>query len=273
MISFKQLEQFLENATLNLVIKKTESGLVVSVLPQPNIKDKAKENLVPLVIKGTAEELDKEFMSLIQPELTSVTGIVSNIAEFEANAEEMKNKSEAAKKEKEAKKKLNEASKKALEGADKLLEESKFDECQKAIDKALKDNPEYKPAKSLQKKLDKANPSTNQGAIFDTENIEEVKEVEQVQSKDEVEVKEIEAIEEENKVEATMAQITPGEEPVVEKTEVTITEIAEASPNVEVVSLPKVETPDAGITPNEDFDNEPTGYSGINDNEIEDLEF
>ena len=58
MISFKLLEEFLKNSDLTLVLKKTETGIAVSVLPKPNVEDKAKENLIPLVIKGTAEELD-----------------------------------------------------------------------------------------------------------------------------------------------------------------------------------------------------------------------
>lgn len=166
MVSFKLLETFLENTTLNLIIKKTSTGIVVSVLPIANVDDKAKENLIPLIIKGTAEELDQEFMQLIQPELTSVTGIISNVAEFEAHAKEMKDKSEAEKKAKESKKKANETSKKALEGAEKLLAEEKYDECQKAIDKALENNAEYKPAITLQNKLNKAKPEDNQVDIF-----------------------------------------------------------------------------------------------------------
>jgi len=172
MVSFKLLETFLENTTLNLIVKKTSTGIVVSVLPIANVDDKAKENLIPLIIKGTAEELDQEFMQLIQPELASVTGIITNVAEFEAHAKEMKDKSEAEKKAKESKKKANETSKKALEGADKLLAEEKYDECQKAIDKALENNDEYKPAITLQNKLNKAKPEDNQVDIFNV--IEEV---------------------------------------------------------------------------------------------------
>ena len=166
MISFVVLEQYLENADLNLVLKKTKNGIVVSILPKPNIKDKAKENLIPLIIKGTSNELDQQFIKLITTKLAPTTGIISNIAEFEAQSEEMKAKSEAQKKAKEEKTKADEKSKKELDGADKLLAESKFDECQEKIDKSLKNNEKYKPALELQEKLNKFKPQSNQVDIF-----------------------------------------------------------------------------------------------------------
>ena len=205
MISFKQLEPFLKNATLNLVIKQVEDKLIVSILPKPNIEDKSKENLIPLVIKGTVEELDQEFISLVNTQLTEATGIINNIAAFEAQAKEMKDKSEAQKKAKDIKKKANEASKKELEGADKLLEEKKYDECQAKIDKALKDNAEYKPALSLQKKLDKAKP--NQVDIFGV--IEEEKAPATIQEAQKIETKP------EPKIEKAIQKVVETNEPVV----------------------------------------------------------
>jgi PRTRC genetic system protein E len=166
MISFKLLEKYLENADLNLVLKKTANGIVISILPKPNVKDKAKENLIPLIIRGTSDELDQKFIQLINTQLEQTNGIISNIAEFEAQAEEMKNKSDANKKIKEAKIKADEKSKKELDGADKLLAESKFDECQEKIDKSLKNNEKYKPALNLQEKLNKLKPQNNQVDIF-----------------------------------------------------------------------------------------------------------
>lgn len=180
MISFKVLEQYLENADLNLVLKKTANGIVISILPKPNIKDKAKENLIPLIIRGTSEELDQQFLSLITAKLAPATGIISNIAEFEAQAEEMKAKSEAQKKAKEIKTKADEKSKKELDGADKLLAESKFDECQEKINKSLKNNEKYKPALDLQEKINKLKPQNNQVNIFGV--IEEEESKPQIQS-------------------------------------------------------------------------------------------
>jgi len=307
MISFKLLEQYLENADLNLVLKKTKTGIAVSVLPKPNVEDKAKDNLIPLIIKGTAEELDAQFIQLIQPQLQQATGIITNIAEFEAQANELKNKSEAEKKAKDAKKKANENSKKALEGADKLLEENKFDECQAKINKALENNAEYKPAITLQNKLDKA---------------KEIEIVQQVQSKDEVEVEEIKAIEEDNKETALPpVQDEPQEtvsiqevheqvvEKIEEKKEQVITEqvvsnekptradfesaesyeqrlklweksqaketkldeinkVDDVSPNVQVVTLPPQEP--KSVEPNNNFDNEPKNMSSMSNPIMED---
>jgi len=305
MISFKLLEQYLENADLNLVLKKTKTGIAVSVLPKPNVEDKAKDNLIPLIIKGTAEELDAQFIQLIQPQLQQATGIITNIAEFEAQANELKNKSEAEKKAKDAKKKANENSKKALEGADKLLEENKFDECQAKIDKALQNNDDYKPALTLQNKLDKAKPADNQVDIFNVIEAEEIKTIEEdnkkptlppVQNKpqetvsiQEVHEQVVEKIEE-KKEQVITEQVVSNEKPtradfesaesyeqrlkLWEKSQAKETKLDEinkvddVSPNVQVVTLPPQEP--KPIEPNNNFDNEPKNMSSMSNSIMED---
>jgi len=307
MISFKLLEQYLENADLNLVLKKTKTGIAVSVLPKPNVEDKAKDNLIPLIIKGTAEELDAQFIQLIQPQLQQATGIITNIAEFEAQANELKNKSEAEKKAKDAKKKANENSKKALEGADKLLEENKFDECQAKINKALENNAEYKPAITLQNKLDKAKPEDNQVNIFNVIEEEEIKTIEednrpiepalppvQDEPQETVSIQKVheQVVEkiEEKKEQVITEQIVSNEKPtrvdfesaesyeqrlkLWEKTQTKETEldeinkVADASPNVQIVTLPPQEP--KPIEPNNNFDNEPKNMSSMSNSIMED---
>lgn len=45
MISFKLLEQYLNNANINLIMSKSGDEITVSLLPLPKIKDDAKSNL------------------------------------------------------------------------------------------------------------------------------------------------------------------------------------------------------------------------------------
>ena len=66
---FKSIEQHLDGLNLNIVIMKTENGLTVSVLPQAKVKDEAMKNLKPILLKGTAEELDAQFAGIIQQPL------------------------------------------------------------------------------------------------------------------------------------------------------------------------------------------------------------
>ena len=72
MISFKLLEQYLNNANINLIISKSDDEITVSLLPLPKIKDDAKSNLKPIIIRGTATELDEQFHIIIQKHLEKV---------------------------------------------------------------------------------------------------------------------------------------------------------------------------------------------------------
>jgi PRTRC genetic system protein E len=93
-IFFTKLVPFLGAMNLTFTVAQgKEDTLIVSILPQPNIKDSSKSNITPLIIKGTADELDEGFFEHIQQPLEKVTGICVNIKDFEANAEKLKKES------------------------------------------------------------------------------------------------------------------------------------------------------------------------------------
>jgi PRTRC genetic system protein E len=150
---FKSIEQHLEGLNLNVVISKNENGLTVSVLPQPTCKDDAMKSLTPILLKGTAEELDAQFAGIIQQPLQKVSGISTNLVQFEKNVEIQAEKTAIVKAKKDADKKLTDKADKYIKEAEALIEK---DETKKAILKAkaaLKVAPEYKKALDLMDKL------------------------------------------------------------------------------------------------------------------------
>lgn len=85
---FKKLSEILsENANATIVVQATKNGgLVVST----TFGGKALEGdniLVPFVLKGTAEELDAEFVNQLSEPIAETKGLISNIASYKASVE------------------------------------------------------------------------------------------------------------------------------------------------------------------------------------------
>jgi len=165
MISFKFLEQYLENTNINLVITKNGNQLTVSLLPKPKINDEAKNILKPIIIKGTADELDEQFHIILQKPLEKVAGITSNILSFESSVKEMEEKSAAQKKIKEEQKKNEEKANKELEKVDELIKNKEFNKALISVKKALEISSGYKKAIELEKSINEAK-SKEQPDIF-----------------------------------------------------------------------------------------------------------
>jgi len=130
---FKSLEQHLESINLNIQISKGKDGLIVSVLPALKCKDDAKKNIIPILLKGTAEELDAQFAGLIQQPLQKVSGISTNLIEFEQSAEKAKEQSAIEKAEAEKNKKVHDKADKEIVKLDALIEKKEY---KKALTKA-----------------------------------------------------------------------------------------------------------------------------------------
>ncbi|GHV52174.1 hypothetical protein FACS1894181_15030 [Bacteroidia bacterium] len=84
---------------LSLNIRKGSGGtMVVVVLPGVgNIKDPAAEQLIPLNLKGSPEELDAGFIEAIRLPVTKSIGLMTNMAEYERSAEKAGQESKAVK--------------------------------------------------------------------------------------------------------------------------------------------------------------------------------
>lgn len=127
---FKEISQLMsERDVIKLVMTKVNGNLCVSVLPtKTGLKDEAKDGLSPIVIKGTPEKLDEQFIEAIQQPLKKATEALTNMDVFEKSMEAMQAKSKAAT---EAKKK-EEAARKAfadkIKKVETLYTEKKFPE-------------------------------------------------------------------------------------------------------------------------------------------------
>jgi len=150
---FKSIEQHLDGLNLNVVISKNENGLTVSVLPQPTCKDDAMKSLTPILLKGTAEELDAQFAGIIQQPLQKVSGISTNLVQFEKNVEIQAEKTAIVKAKKDADKKLTDKADKYIKEAEALIEKEETKKAILKVKAALKVAPEYKKALDLMDKL------------------------------------------------------------------------------------------------------------------------
>jgi PRTRC genetic system protein E len=135
---FKSLSDILaDGQQLVLTVRKSGSELVVSVMPDTSgVKDKAVENIVPIVLNGTPEEFEEGFIDALRNGLPQVTGLVSNIKEYEESVELAKKATEMAKKEKDEKAKNKKEFDGYIELARQNVRENKFVDAKKCLDKA-----------------------------------------------------------------------------------------------------------------------------------------
>ena len=87
-----------DRGTLCINIIKTGETLAVTVFPQSKeVKDPAAKQLIPLVLKGTPEELDAEFVEAIKEPVLKSVGLQTNMAEYEQSVEKAERESRAVK--------------------------------------------------------------------------------------------------------------------------------------------------------------------------------
>lgn len=141
---FKEFNEMLANGdSLTIVITKTGEKLATSIVPRKSgLKDNAKEMILPLVLTGTPEELDADFIKEISTPIRKVTGLLTNLREFEKSTEAAESNSKAAKAEAEKAKKATDEKKKkydtAIKQADDREKEGKLREAIAALKEADK---------------------------------------------------------------------------------------------------------------------------------------
>lgn len=88
MTLFQELHSIMsESVDLNICISKSDEELTVSILPKANgLDDKAKDNLVPLIITGKPEEIDNEFLSIVGNPIKNSVGLLTNMKSFEESS-------------------------------------------------------------------------------------------------------------------------------------------------------------------------------------------
>ena len=126
-MSFQTIYRMLaERTELGIHIKRVENRLCVAVMPKrENLKNESGQSIIQLVLNGTPEELDAEFLSAIARPIEKVQGILMNLEAFEKQVEKAAAESKAAqpaakketKEERERREKLEKLLKKADESA------------------------------------------------------------------------------------------------------------------------------------------------------------
>lgn len=165
MFFFKEISGLVTaGVELNVTIKRSGENLIVSVMPKvTDLKDEAAKKLVPLVVSGTPDELDKGFSSAISAPIQSAAGLLGNMKEFETSIAEAQSKSKAAD---ANKKKYDQLVKKA----DDLEKEGKL----KNAIACLKQAKEFAQDKqTVQKRIDKLQAKVGAGSLFEEEAVED----------------------------------------------------------------------------------------------------
>jgi PRTRC genetic system protein E len=134
---FKSVEKHLDSVNVSIVITKNGDKISVSFLPQLKSEDKSKKEMVPLMLKGTAAELDAEFVTIISSPLEKVSGIASNLIQFEAKVKKMEESTKLAEEKKKAKVEDDKKAEKKLETAQKWFDKNDMKKALKYTDEAL----------------------------------------------------------------------------------------------------------------------------------------
>lgn len=129
-------EKLQDGQQITLTIRKSGQKLAVSILSDTRgVKDKAVENIVPLIINGTPEEFEDSFDTALTP-LSQAAGLVTNIKDFEESVETARKASEMAKKQKDETAKQKKQYSDLMELARKNMEAKKFKDAKTVLTKA-----------------------------------------------------------------------------------------------------------------------------------------
>lgn len=128
---FTEITKMNLTGDLQLIVKQgADNNYIVSVLLQnEQCGDNAKQLIPPMILKGTAQELDSGFFENISTPLQSVSGLMVNMEAFLKQMEETKRQSAMEKEKSDKEKKIREEKdkkyKEAMAKADELDKEGK----------------------------------------------------------------------------------------------------------------------------------------------------
>jgi PRTRC genetic system protein E len=160
-----------EGVDLTLVIRKANGQLTVSLLPKSNgLKDEAQNHLVPLTVSGLPQELDAGFLQAVARPIQKTTGLISNMAQFEAQAEKAASESKAAKetkaKETKEEKEKREKYEKHFKKAEELIAAKNHKEAVTALGQArLYAKPQDQ--KKIDEMVAEQTKAMNKGSLFE----------------------------------------------------------------------------------------------------------
>lgn len=160
-----------ESVDLTIVIRKSNGQLTVSTLPKSNgLKDEAQNHIVPLTVTGTPQDFDAGFLQLITRPIQKASGLISNMAQFEAQADKASANSKAAKdaKSKETKEEREKREKyeKLMKKAEELNVAKKHREAVSVLTQA-KAYANAAQMKEIEEKVKTTTSEMNKGSLFD----------------------------------------------------------------------------------------------------------
>lgn len=173
---FTHISQLMtQGVDLTIVIRRKDSGLIVSTLPKSNgLKDDAQHHIVPLTLTGTPAELDAGFMQTIAQPVQKATGLIVNLEQFEQQMTKASANSKAAKdaqaKESKEEKEKRERCEKSIKRADELIAVQKFDEALSNLQQARLYATEQ-TRKPIDEKITEMKAKLNQGSLFAMEEV------------------------------------------------------------------------------------------------------
>lgn len=169
---FTQINQLMaQSVDITMVIRKSATGMTVSVLPKSNgLKDEAQNHIVPLTLSGLPEELDAGFMNAIANPVRKVSGLLTNMAEFEKQADKAAANSKASKeqkaKETKEEKEKREKYEKHMKKAEELIAAKNHKDAVTALGQARLYATEQN-RKTVDEKIEEQKKAMNQGSLFD----------------------------------------------------------------------------------------------------------
>ncbi|WKN46453.1 PRTRC system protein E [Tunicatimonas pelagia] len=135
--------------TLTITLTEVNGQVVVTLLPKMKVDDATKDQIAPICLKGTYEELNEGFFTALTKPLAQVSGLAVELAQFEASQKKAQTDNAKAKKEKEAKEKNKKKADELLKSAQDLADQKKGNDaistCQQAVDLV----PDYPKANKL----------------------------------------------------------------------------------------------------------------------------
>lgn len=96
---FQSIYQMMSAGTdLSINIRRMDGNLSVAIMPKrSNLKDEARQLIVPLVLNGTPIELDTQFLQSVTAPLQKAQGILINLETFEKQAQQATTQSKGTK--------------------------------------------------------------------------------------------------------------------------------------------------------------------------------
>lgn len=172
---FEQIYQLISTGTdLSINIRRMNDKLNVAVMPRNNaLKEEQQQHMVPLVLSGTPEELDREFLQAVMAPVKKALGILTNLEAFEKAAEKTASQAKPGKTvEKESKeaREKREKMEKLMKKADDAAAASRFSEAQTWLKQARLLATADKQ-KEIDAKMQEIQRKANAGSLFGAQEV------------------------------------------------------------------------------------------------------